>query len=134
MKNIFDTHTISAAFQWLYWREKMTFTTFIICMFCFLAAADLSRAVSANPLVHLPLNGLVRGAFFVLTLPALIAVFALPIYGFVVLRWWQPLLGLLLASIGCGLFVRPTIMGGGWMYLWAIVFSIGGVVVFLLSP
>jgi hypothetical protein len=108
----------------------MGFWEFTVCMYCVLSSGDTSRFVVDNKLAHLPLNGIVRGAFFVLTIPAMIGVFALPIYGFVVMPWWQPIVGIIVASIFGNVFTRQMLAGSSWLYLWAIGFSLAGVTLF----
>jgi hypothetical protein len=109
----------------------MRFWEFTICMFCVLACGDLARAVLAQPVLHLPMNSTVRSAFYVLTLPAMIGVLAVPVYGFFVMPWWQPIVGVLVAALLAGVVIRGGLQGSSWMYLWAIVFAVAGVAVFV---
>ena len=84
----------------------MNFWLYVLCMYCILSAGDLSRHVTANHIGLLPISKPVRTIFFTLTAPAMFGVFALPIYGFFVMPWWQPIVGLLLAAILASLLTR----------------------------
>lgn len=108
----------------------MALWEFTACMYCVLSSGDLSRFIVSNQFTHLPLNGAMRGAFFILTIPAMIGVLALPIFGFVVMPWWQPIVGILVASILGNVFTRRILSGSSGLYLWAIGFSVAGVALF----
>ena len=108
----------------------MGFGEFTVCMYCVLSSVDISRFVVANRFAHLPLNRTVRGAFFILIIPAQIGVLALPIYGFVSMPWWQPIVGIIVASILGNVFTRQMLDESSWLYLWAIGFSLAGVTLF----
>jgi hypothetical protein len=111
----------------------MRFWEFLICTYCALACGDLSRAIVARPLLYLPMRPIGRNAFFVTTAPAMLGILVLPIYGFVKLPWWQPLLALLLGSILNVWINRPLLMGSPSMALWAMLFSLIGTSMFVFS-
>lgn len=108
----------------------MTILKFIFCMYCILSSGDLARYVVANQLSHLPTNGTVRSLFMILTAPAMLAMFALPIYGFFVMSWWEPIVGIVAASILANLITRNLLAGSCWLYMWAMAFSVAGISVF----
>ena len=109
----------------------MSFWLFVVCMFSILSAADLARFVTDNRFSELPLNGYVRMAFYVVTFPAAIGVIALPIFGLFVLPWWQVIGGFVLGSVGTAVLTRATVRN--WLYLWAMAFSLGAVIVFAIA-
>lgn len=111
----------------------MNFWLYVFCMYCVLSAGDLSRHVTANHIGLLPTSKPVRTTFFTLTAPAMFGVFALPIYGFFVMLWWQPIVGFLLAAILASLLTRRLLAASHWLYVWAIVFSLGATIIFLYS-
>lgn len=51
----------------------MSFWEFTVCMYCILSSGDLARYVVANQLLHLPMNGPVRSAFFMALSELLVA-------------------------------------------------------------
>ena len=104
----------------------MTILKFTLCMYCILSSGDLVRYVMANQLFHLPTNSVVRGLFLTITAPAMLGVFALPIYGFLVMSWWEPIVGIVAASILANLITRNLLAGSHWLYMWAIGFSVTG--------
>ena len=109
----------------------MTFLEFTACMYCILSGGDLAHHVQQNELLHLPRKGPIRSAFFILTIPTTLGVLALPIYGFVVMPWWQPIAGIVVASILGNVLTRKMLAGSGWLYMWAMGFSVAGLVLFV---
>ncbi len=108
----------------------MLFWEFTVCMFLLLSCIDTSRFVLSNDLSHLPLDRSVRKVFVILSTIAMIGANALPIYGFFVMPWWQPIVGFLSAAILCGVFTRQILAGSHWLYLWSIGFSLMAVASF----
>lgn len=109
----------------------MSFLLFVLCMYCVMSAADLTRFVTENRFSELPPAGPMPVAFYVLTFPAGIAVLALPIYGFFALPWWQVILGFLLGTMGTAVVTRLAIRN--WHYLWAMAFSVSAIIVFIVA-
>jgi hypothetical protein len=108
----------------------MAFWEFTVCMYCVLSSGDLARYVMANQLLHLPMNGAVRSAFFIVTTPAMVGVIALPVYGFVIMPWWQPIAGIVVASILGNVLTRSMLVGSSWLYMWSMGFSVAGALLF----
>ena len=111
----------------------MKFWELLVCTYCAMSCGDLARAVVMRPMQFLPMSQAVRNVFFVLTAPAMLGIFVLPIYGFINLPWWQPLLALVIASILSVWITRPLFIGSPSMYLWAVLFSVIGTSMFLFS-
>ena len=109
----------------------MRFWEFTACMYCILSSGDTSRFVVDNRLTHLPLNRATQLLFFVLTIPAIVGVFALPIFGFIVMPWWQPIVGIFIASILGNVLTRRLLAGSSWLYAWSMCFSLVGVLLFV---
>lgn len=109
----------------------MNFWEFTACMYCVLSSGDLGRFVVTNQATELPPNNIARSAFFILSFPATIGVFALPIYGIFVMPWWQPFLGMIVATIAVTLLTRSFFRQGHLLYLWTIAFSLAAVGLFV---
>jgi hypothetical protein len=105
----------------------MNFWVFAITIWCFLSAGDLVRSIAQSGPLHLPTNNAVRTIFYLGTVPATLGTVALPLYGFFIMSWWQPIAGLLIASIACGAITRPALRESGWLYVWALLFSVSGI-------
>jgi len=111
----------------------MKFWEFLICTYCALSCGDLVRIIVVRPLLYLPMRPIGRNTFFVLTAPAMLGIWILPVYGFLKLSWWQPLLALVLGSILCVWITRPLFMGSPSMAWWAVLFSVIGTSMFVFS-
>ena len=101
----------------------MNFILFVAAIYCFLSSGDVAYHVNANHEKQLPPSTTVRFTYFVFMAPAALGVIGLPIYGFFVLPWWQPLVAVLIGSILGNVITRRKLAGSGWLYAWAMCFS-----------
>jgi hypothetical protein len=104
----------------------VTFALFAAAIYCFISSGDISRHVFLSRVSELPRALMAKVTFYVLTGPVTIVIIALPIYGFVVLPWWEPVLALLIGSILGNVLTRRKLIGSGWLYAWAMLFAILG--------
>lgn len=119
-------------------RKEMTFLQFLICMYSFLSASDMVHHILKDDApgvgsLQLPASKAIRFIFYVLNAPSVLAVIALPIYGFFVMRWWQPILGLFISSILGNVLTRKYLAGSDLLYLWSSCFSLFGIVYFIFG-
>jgi hypothetical protein len=66
----------------------------------------------------------------ILTVPATMGLFALPVYGFFIMPWWKPIAGFALAIWLAHLVHGRLLRGAKHAYSWAIVSSLATTLVF----
>lgn len=108
----------------------MDFWEYTVCMFFAISGVSLTRQALTDVFRAGPMGVISQDFFLILTGPATIAFFGLPIYGFYIMPWWKPVAGFLLAMLLVRLITRRLIAGSGHLYTWAIVFSIATLAVF----
>lgn len=101
----------------------------ILTLYCFASASDVVRHVVVNRVSEMPPDRALQNVFYAVTFPAVVGQFALLIYAFVVLPWWQPFVGLAVALLLVVNVTRRFLAGRGWLYVWAMAFSLAGVAV-----
>lgn len=102
----------------------MSFWLYVMVMYCFLSVGDIGRQFSGDVLKHEYTPG-VAMLFLCLTAPAVLGIWAFPVYAFFQMSWWQPIAGLILAAmlVAVGRILLP---GSLWINFWAVGFSLAG--------
>lgn len=109
----------------------MGFWGYTICVYLAVSGLSLDRQVLDNSFRGKPMGVVSRDAFLIVTGPSTIAVFGLPIYGFFIMPWWKPILGLLIAMGLAHVITRRLAARSAHLSPWAIGFSLANVALFI---
>lgn len=111
----------------------MNFWLYTLIMFCVLSSCDLTQAALANPFKYLPTGQEARRQFTLLVAPAIVGSVAVPIYGFVNMPWWQPIVGFLCAVFMELHLTKKSLRQSIYINRWAVRLSAATAVLFLVA-
>jgi hypothetical protein len=102
----------------------MNFWEYTLCLACMLSFVRFMQQVFDDAFRSAPLSVFPREVLLILTVPATMGLFALPVYGFFIMPWWKPIAGFALAIWLAHLVHGQLLRGTKHAYSWAIVFSL----------
>lgn len=108
----------------------MNIWEYTLCLCCTLSSVGFMRLVFDDAFLSAPLRVAPREVLLVLTVPATMGLFALPIYAFFIMPWWQPIVGFGLAMWLAHLLNDRLFAGTKHAYTWSIVFSLFTALIF----
>ena len=106
---------------------------YTLCLCSTLSSVGFMRQTFDDTFQSAPLRVAPREVLLVLTVPATMGFFALPIYAFFIMPWWQPIAGFALAMWLAHLLNDKLFAGTKHAYSWAIVFSTLTALIFFVT-
>ena len=106
---------------------------YMLCLCCALSSVGFMRQAFDDALQSAPLSVAPREVLLVLTVPATMGLFALPVYAFLIMPWWQPVVGFVLAMWIAHLLNDRLFAGTKHPYSWAIAFSMITALIFVVT-